>query len=406
MKNKTLFLGSIAIMLAITATTAFAETVTVASDGTAQWSADGTNWNLAVPTWVHPSWPSITGATWIWRTAQTDAPWEYANVPDGGWYFQKTFDIPECADMGTITGTLSVDADNSESSSINGHLLGQDGSLNKDGPDATEWNTIETYNLVPYLVSGENTLSFRALNYFNYGPYTSNPAGLIYKADITYTSTDTDGDGVCASADFCPVTVADSSSTVPTSSLGVNRWMWDGSSWKTGQIPGKGKGPQLSYTIDQTHGCSCKQILDWLHANYPDQYGNMGGQYKFGCSISIMQDFIKLTESKTFTAADSTYYNCPDVCSSVYGSGAISFTWNPITGAVTSGYYNEIVPPSTGTTYYNVVTGGSVVGNAVSLTFSRTNPNSYGPFYFTGTLSGNVLTGQLDGPYYFTATGI
>lgn len=107
----------------------------------------------------------------------------------------------------------------------------------------------------------------------------------------------------------------------------------------------------------------------------------------------------------TFIGTDSLYYNCPDVCSSVYGSGAISFTWDPVTGNVTGGYYNEIVPPTTGTTYYNVITGGSVIGNIVNLTFNRTLPNIYGPFYFTGTLVGNVLTGTLDGPYYFTATG-
>lgn len=108
---------------------------------------------------------------------------------------------------------------------------------------------------------------------------------------------------------------------------------------------------------------------------------------------------------ETFTAIDSLYYNCPVACQSVYGTGSISFTWDPNTGNVTGGYYNEIVPPTTGTVYNNLITGGSVSGGNVSLTFNRTVPNVYGPFYFTGTLVGKVLTGQLDGPYYFTATG-
>ncbi len=106
----------------------------------------------------------------------------------------------------------------------------------------------------------------------------------------------------------------------------------------------------------------------------------------------------------TFTATDSLYYNGPTTSAPLYGTGAISFTWDA-TGNVTGGYYNEVVPPTTGTTYYNVVTGGSVIGNAVNLTFNRTNPNVYGPFTFTGTLIGNVLIGALDGPYYFIATG-
>lgn len=105
-----------------------------------------------------------------------------------------------------------------------------------------------------------------------------------------------------------------------------------------------------------------------------------------------------------FTASDSLYYNCPTVCSSIYGTGPISFTWNKTTGAVTGGYYDEIVPPTSGTTYHNIVTGGSVVGNNVNLTFTRTDPNAYGPFYFIGMLIDNVLTGTLDGPYLFTAT--
>ncbi len=107
----------------------------------------------------------------------------------------------------------------------------------------------------------------------------------------------------------------------------------------------------------------------------------------------------------TFTAANSAYYNGPDNSYPMYGDGAVSFTWDPLTGNVTGGYYNEVVPATTGTTYYNMVTGGTVVGTTVNLTFNRTNPNAYGPFYFVGTLVGGVLSGQLDGPYLFTATG-
>lgn len=105
----------------------------------------------------------------------------------------------------------------------------------------------------------------------------------------------------------------------------------------------------------------------------------------------------------TFSATDSSYYNGPSGAYPIYASGPISFIWNPITHEVTGGYYTETAPANTGTTYYNLVTGGTVNGNDVYLTFSRTLPNAYG-FTFTGHLSGNVLTGLLDGDY-ITATG-
>ncbi len=108
----------------------------------------------------------------------------------------------------------------------------------------------------------------------------------------------------------------------------------------------------------------------------------------------------------TFIARESLYYNGPTEVSPLYANGPISFTWDPITGNVTGGYYYEVHPPYSGTIFYNVVTSGTVTGGGVvNLTFNRTNPNSYGPFNFTGTLDGDVLTGRLDGPYLFTATG-
>jgi hypothetical protein len=92
---------------------------------------------------------------------------------------------------------------------------------------------------------------------------------------------DTDADGLtdCDEPEFCWNTVADE----PTESLGVNRWIWNGTDWIT-NFP-KGKGPKTDFTIEQTRGCSCFQIL----ATYGDP---MKGHYKFGCSQSVMEDFI------------------------------------------------------------------------------------------------------------------
>jgi len=287
MSKKILFVFTVFMSAMFLTSMISAATLNVVSDGTTEWSADGISWNNATSTWVHPSWPTTLkdqGATWIWRTNQTDAPWEYANVPDGGWYFRKTFDVPECADMETITGTLSVDADNSESSSINNQFLGQDGSLNKIGPDNYEWSTIETYSLSGNLTKGENTLMFRAINFFDYGPYNANPSGLIFKAEITYndlSTTDSDGDGVSDCYDLCPETTED----ILLEDLGTNRYMWDGTKWIT--VSPKGKGNGFMPTMEKTNGCSCTQILDILSEETGDQ---MEGHYKFGCSKSIFEE--------------------------------------------------------------------------------------------------------------------
>jgi len=82
--------------------------------------------------------------------------------------------------------------------------------------------------------------------------------------------------------------------TIDDFDLGTNRWMWDGEEWIT-SLP-NGKGPKRSYTIEQTQGCSCEQILAWLHENYPEEFGEMKGHWKFGCSISVMDYFTSLWE--------------------------------------------------------------------------------------------------------------
>jgi hypothetical protein len=95
-----------------------------------------------------------------------------------------------------------------------------------------------------------------------------------------------------------------------------------------------------------------------------------------------------------------------DAPTSTYGSatGPIHFSWTVSSGVVTvpGGYWNEFISP---TTYYNNVTAGSVSGTgAVSLSFSRTNPNTYSFSFTNGQLTGNSLTGTMDGGA-FSATG-
>jgi hypothetical protein len=92
-----------------------------------------------------------------------------------------------------------------------------------------------------------------------------------------------------------PGELTEADENVPGSNkgLGVNRWIFDGEEWITTQP--NGRGWDKSFSIEDTRGCNCEQILTWLHENYPEEYGEMKGHWKFGCSISVLEDFIGLT---------------------------------------------------------------------------------------------------------------
>ncbi len=109
-------------------------------------------------------------------------------------------------------------------------------------------------------------------------------------ADTGPVVADTDGDGVLDDGDFCMDTVIPEG--VPTVQLKPNHWAlthWaltdDGVEFDT-LIKGKGRGPNRSYTIEDTAGCSCEQIIA--------AQGLGGGHSKHGCSISAMDDWIEL----------------------------------------------------------------------------------------------------------------
>ena len=115
-----------------------------------------------------------------------------------------------------------------------------------------------------------------------------------------------------------------------------------------------------------------------------------------------MVDLTPGTMRGMFSAPDSSYYNGLTPAAGLYANGPIEFSWE--NNAVYGGFWDEIVPPTTGTTYYNIVDGTAVVGSTVTLHFSRSNPNVYA-FSFTGSFAGTTLSGNMDGPYLFVATG-
>ena len=93
---------------------------------------------------------------------------------------------------------------------------------------------------------------------------------------------DADGDGLCGDVDVCANTTLPES--VPTVRLGVNRFAdTDGDGVFNTTLP-NGTGPQRSYTIFDTAGCSCEQIIEALHLG--------DGHTKFGCSIGAMDEWL------------------------------------------------------------------------------------------------------------------
>jgi len=104
---------------------------------------------------------------------------------------------------------------------------------------------------------------------------------------------DSDKDGLCADADLCPDT-AIPEKTVPAHSLGVNRWaLIDNDIGFDTKLPHglqdrtSGANGVLSrtYTILQTRGCSCEQIVAKLKQSSMVK--------KFGCSKGTMDEFIE-----------------------------------------------------------------------------------------------------------------
>jgi len=288
--KKILLLSGLVLSFAFTAT-AMADTMTVVSDTSVfvygpinQYAAvDSDDWGTsasAVITWKHPSWPTISETNWISSAYYTEL-----TRPDSWRLFSDVIEIPSCAT--NITGSLSVTSDNAEEVYLNEVLLGTDGEVQDVSHDDQEWNTVLNYPLIG-LQAGTNTLKIIVRNYaYSTDSPTVNPTGLIYKAIVNYTMDD-DCDGIINSEDMCSGTIAD----VPLEKLGINRWIWGGDAWQTEKS--KGKGPMFLPTMEQTYGCSCFQMLSWLNGNYPDEYGEMNGHYKFGCSTSIIEDFISL----------------------------------------------------------------------------------------------------------------
>jgi hypothetical protein len=116
-----------------------------------------------------------------------------------------------------------------------------------------------------------------------------------------------------------------------------------------------------------------------------------------------VRDLTPGTVNGFFSAPDSRYYSGLTDIAPLYGTGPIEFTWT--NSIVTGGFWNEVVPPTTGTIYYNIAAGDTVSGGVVTLHFIRTVPTA-NDFYLDGSFTGTTLSGTAQGPYLFVATGV
>jgi hypothetical protein len=130
----------------------------------------------AVATWVHPAWPSISGATWI-----SDA-FTSTGLDTYRW-FHDEITVPGPPVSGTVTAT----SDNAEEFYANGALVYTDGEVQGAWVDDHEWGTVLTNAFTP--VMGLNELDFIVRNYP--AGADGGPSGLIYRADITYLREET-----------------------------------------------------------------------------------------------------------------------------------------------------------------------------------------------------------------------
>ncbi len=96
---------------------------------------------------------------------------------------------------------------------------------------------------------------------------------------------DADADGVAdACSDRCPGTQIPES--VPTAGLSPNHWAVVDGDGIFDTVSSAGAGPDLVFTVQDTAGCSCEQIIVQL------VLGN--GQRKHGCSTGTMRDWVAL----------------------------------------------------------------------------------------------------------------
>lgn len=154
---------------------------------------DSTNdhWDKSITGYVFS-----TSTKWIWESYRVVHP-QNGDIID----FRKDFSIPG----NPTAGTLYITCDNGYELRVNGTLVGS--AQLADGwstSDLTEsfvhtygWESVESWDITSYLVQGANYFEIATANEYygsldgqGSGTINNNPAGLIFEANITFTTSD------------------------------------------------------------------------------------------------------------------------------------------------------------------------------------------------------------------------
>lgn len=121
-------------------------------------------------------YPSLRGARWIWKTHETV---EEQNTSDyGPVIFVRRIDVPKKAD--TVSARIKITADNAYDLFVNGAHVGS----------GNDWNVITTFPLTGTAAfhPGANWLVIKVTNFAGPADPFQNPAALLYKVKVTYTT--------------------------------------------------------------------------------------------------------------------------------------------------------------------------------------------------------------------------
>ena len=171
MKKALLFLPLFILAIAFV----HAENLTIVSDTSTQYYGSS-SWNSAsAVASLSPSWVAnvnIPGAVWIWNSPSVTSD---EAVNGGTVSFRREIDLPDCAK--NFAGTITITTDNAFTLKFNSDAIGS----------SDNWYDIKTYNISSSLRPGTNFIYIDAINDAMVGgtPET-NPAGVLYRADITY----------------------------------------------------------------------------------------------------------------------------------------------------------------------------------------------------------------------------
>ena len=121
-------------------------------------------------------YPSLHGARWIWKAHETV---EEQNTSDyGPVIFVRRIDVPKKAD--TVDTQIKITPDNAYDLFVNAAPVGR----------GNDWHIITTFPLTGAVAlhPGANWLVMKVTNFAGPAPPFQNPAALIYKLRVTYTT--------------------------------------------------------------------------------------------------------------------------------------------------------------------------------------------------------------------------